>query len=52
MDIDLKNINVSDIKEKLKAIDKKTLINFDINYLIYIHFYLWLFSFYLWMLNL
>ena len=32
MDIDLKNINVSDIKEKLKAIDKKTLIKFGIGF--------------------
>ena len=32
MDIDLKNINVSDIKEKLKVIDKKTLIKFGIGF--------------------
>ena len=32
MDIDLKNINVSEIKEKLKAIDKKTLIKFGIGF--------------------
>jgi len=32
MDIDLKNINVSDIKEKLQAIDKKTLIKFGIGF--------------------
>ena len=32
MDIDLKNINISDIKEKLQAIDKKTLIKFGIGF--------------------
>ena len=30
--MDLKNINVSDIKEKLQAIDKKTLIKFGIGF--------------------
>ena len=28
LNIDLKNINVGDLKEKLKAVDKKTLIKF------------------------
>ena len=30
--MDLKNINVSDIKEKLQAVDKKTLIKFGIGF--------------------
>jgi Tfp pilus assembly protein PilO len=32
LNIDLKNINVSDLKEKLQAIDKKTLIKFGIGF--------------------
>ena len=32
LNIDLKNINVADLKEKLKAIDKKTLIKFGIGF--------------------
>ncbi len=32
LNIDLKNINVGDLKEKLKAIDKKTLIKFGIGF--------------------
>ncbi len=32
LNIDLKNINVGDLKEKLKAVDKKTLIKFGIGF--------------------
>merc|ERR1711965_12183 len=32
LNIDLKNINVGDLKEKLKALDKKTLIKFGIGF--------------------
>ena len=32
LNIDLKNINISDLKEKLQAIDKKTLIKFGIGF--------------------
>ena len=30
--MDLKNIQIGDIKEKLKAVDKKTLIKFGISF--------------------
>ena len=38
LNIDLKNINVSDLKEKLQAIDKKTLIKFGIGFVAIIIF--------------